>query len=298
MSEKKSILRKCTDKLFGGMAMSWLLVILLAVGSAIVTAVFLIVPVFENTSFVQMGTTFEAWILLAVFIMSNCRSPLDSALKTFVFFLISQPLIYLLQVPFSAMGWGLFGFYRYWFIWTLLTFPMALGGWYIKQKSWLSFLILTPVMLFLGYFGFNYANTAVFSFPYHLIAALCCFGQILLYLYVFLPDRKKSIAAIGIIAVAVAAVALLTPQVQVTYNGYYLPDDPSYSASASIKPEDSELADISFSSPEEGTVNINAHRYGTTTVTIQDGGKTYEYTLRIQNEKGHDTMEIVPASEK
>lgn len=30
------------------------------------------------------------------------KKPLESALKTFVFFLISQPLIYLLQVPFSA----------------------------------------------------------------------------------------------------------------------------------------------------------------------------------------------------
>lgn len=37
----------------------------------------------------------------------NSKDPLDSALKTFVFFLISQPLVYLVQVSFSEMGWGL-----------------------------------------------------------------------------------------------------------------------------------------------------------------------------------------------
>ncbi len=41
----------------------------------------------------------------------------------FFFFLISQPLIYLLQVPFSSMGFELFIYYKYWFIWTLLTIP-------------------------------------------------------------------------------------------------------------------------------------------------------------------------------
>ena len=36
------------------------------------------------------------------------RQPLICAAKVFVFFLISQPLIYLFQVPFSQDGWGLF----------------------------------------------------------------------------------------------------------------------------------------------------------------------------------------------
>ncbi|MBQ1507321.1 MAG: hypothetical protein IIZ36_02715, partial [Ruminococcus sp.] len=127
--KKQSLLRRCTDKLFGGIDMKWWKVIVLAVASAVITFIFLVVPIFENTSFYNMGVTFEAWILLAVFIMANCKKPLESALKTFVFFLISQPLIYLFQVPFSSMGWGLFGYYKYWAIWTVLTFPMAFVGW-------------------------------------------------------------------------------------------------------------------------------------------------------------------------
>ena len=123
--------------------MSWLFVVLLAVGSAVLTSVFIIIPVFKNTSFYRMGVFFEAWILLAVMIMSNCKKPLESALKTFVFFLISQPLIYLIQVPFNQMGWQLFSYYKYWFIWTLLTFPMAFVGWYIKRKNIVSLLIFS-----------------------------------------------------------------------------------------------------------------------------------------------------------
>ena len=104
-------------------------------GNPVLTAIFLIMPVFRNTSFERMGVYLEAWIFFAIIIMANCKTPLESALKTFIFFLISQPLIYLIQVPFSSMGWQLFGYYRTWFIWTLLTFPMAYIGWYIKKKT-------------------------------------------------------------------------------------------------------------------------------------------------------------------
>ncbi|MBQ2433139.1 MAG: hypothetical protein II266_01800, partial [Clostridia bacterium] len=142
--ENKNILRRFTDKLFGGLNMSWPVVIIFAVATAVVTAVFLIVPVFQNTSFIRMGETMEAWVLFAIIIMSNCKKPLESALKTFVFFLISQPLIYLLQVPFSEMGFGLFMYYKYWAIWTVLTFPMAFVGWFITKRNWLSLLILSP----------------------------------------------------------------------------------------------------------------------------------------------------------
>ena len=42
----------------------------------------------------------------------NSKSPVDSAIKCFLFFLISQPLIYLIQVPFSSQGWHIFVYYK------------------------------------------------------------------------------------------------------------------------------------------------------------------------------------------
>ncbi len=58
-----------------------------AVGTAVISTVFLIVPIFKNTSFMRMGETLEAWIFFAIIIIANCKKPLESALKTFVFFL-------------------------------------------------------------------------------------------------------------------------------------------------------------------------------------------------------------------
>ena len=185
--------RRLAEKLFGGLRMRWPAVILYAVGTAVLTAVFLIVPVFKDTSFERMGVTLEAWIFFAVILMANCRKPLESAVKTFVFFLISQPLIYLFQVPFSWMGWGLFRYYTYWFLWTLLTFPLALAGWYITKRNWLSALILAPVLLFLAWTAYTCAASCVRSFPHLLVAAVFCIFQIALYVYAFFPWKRRDV---------------------------------------------------------------------------------------------------------
>ncbi|MBQ9673597.1 MAG: hypothetical protein IJV39_03120 [Ruminococcus sp.] len=42
-------LRKLTDKIFGGIKMSWLNVIIFAVATAVITTIFLVVPVFKDT---------------------------------------------------------------------------------------------------------------------------------------------------------------------------------------------------------------------------------------------------------
>ena len=163
--KQDTILKRLTDTVYGGLNMSWPVVIIYAVLTAVVNAVFLIIPAFKETSFYYMGVTFEAWIFFAVIIMANCRTPLDSALKTFVFFLISQPLIYLFQVPFSSMGWNLFGYYRFWVLWTIVTLPMAYVGWYIRKKNWLSVLILLPVMFVLTLDGVGSLMFAFRHFP-------------------------------------------------------------------------------------------------------------------------------------
>ena len=121
-------------KIFGELKMSWVTVLILAVISGVYTALMaMLVP--DNCSFHDIAVTMEVWILLAIIIITNCEKPLEAAAKTFVFFLISQPLVYLIQVPFSPMGWGIFGYYRYWFIVTLLTFPGAFIGWFIVDAK-------------------------------------------------------------------------------------------------------------------------------------------------------------------
>ncbi|MBR3250704.1 MAG: hypothetical protein IKF80_03260, partial [Erysipelotrichaceae bacterium] len=123
-------------KLFGGIDLTWKKLIIFALIAGAYTALMAILPVTNNTSFEDITVYFEVWILFGIIIIMNSKSPMDSALKCFVFFLISQPLVYLLQVPFSALGFGIFTYYRYWFIWTLFTFPMGYIGYYMKQDKW------------------------------------------------------------------------------------------------------------------------------------------------------------------
>lgn len=292
---EKSFLRRLTDKLYGGLKMSWLTVILFALGTAVLTSVFLIVPIFKDTSFERMGATFEAWIFFAIIIMANCKKPLESALKTFVFFLISQPLIYLFQVPFSVMGWGLFGYYRYWFIWTLLTLPMAYIGWYIKKKNWLSLLILAPILFsltsdYVG--GFIHAFR---HFPSQLVMAVFCLGQVLLYLYVFTEKLWQKILGFGVPLAVIVLLLLVRPSLEL--NGtMFLPDDPVLTENATVMMEDAESIRISIESTgQDSMVRIQANEYGTAGFVIQDGNREYRYTVEVyEDDSGHSQIRISP----
>ncbi len=286
-------MKQFLNKLYGGLRFTWPLLIAFSVGAAVLTAAFLIIPAFENTSFQRMGVYLEAWIFLAVILMANCKTPLESALKTFVFFLISQPLIYLLQVPFSSMGWGLFGYYRYWFVWTLLTFPMAFVGWYITKKNWLSVLILSPVLAFLGVTMVEALRQTVYHFPRLLITALFCLGQILLYLYVFTSSHWQKLAG-ALAALAAAAFILLTTSGVDINCTMFLPDDPVLTEAAVVSVEDADLAAVSVESPgEDSMVRNQTEKISSTSFTIRDGAQEYRYALEIyMDNEGHPQIEI------
>lgn len=75
-----------------------------------------LLPFTKNTSFRDISISFEVWILFGILIIMNSKSAKESALKCFIFFLISQPLVYLSQVPFSNLGWKILGYYKNWII--------------------------------------------------------------------------------------------------------------------------------------------------------------------------------------
>lgn len=294
---KENPFRRAADRVFGGIHMSWVKVILLAVFAAGLTSVFLILPVFDNTSFREMGVYFEAWVLFGVFLMTNGKTPLDAALKTFVFFLISQPLIYLIQVPFSSLGWGLFGYYRYWFIATLLTFPAAYIGWYLKKGSWLSLLILTPVNLLLACLGVGFLKDRLIpDFPNHLISVLFCFGQIALYLLVFFRGWQKRLTGAAAPILLCAILLLCGPALD---TGVIMPvpgdPAPALSAQATVRMEDESYGEASLRiTPDGARINVRMKKYGRVKLIITDGEKEYVYYAETVTENGHTHVDIIP----
>lgn len=288
--------KRFVDKIYGSLNMSWPAVVIFAVAAAVLTAAIMIIPVFKDTSFAEIGVTFEAWIFFAVIIMSNCKKHLESSLKTFVFFLISQPLIYLLQVPFSPLGWKLFDYYLYWFYWTLATIPMAFIGWYINKRNWLSVLIFAPVFLYLGNTIFIDGREAFRHFPHMIVAALFCVFQVLLYVYVFFPKKGQKAVGLAVAAAMVIVMMILTPEVAMEVYET-LPDEPSFSADAALTVTDPSIADVELLIPEAGRIHIDAHKYGDTTFTVTDKGEDYLYTLTIYDDNGVDRARLTSAGE-
>ena len=274
--------------------MSWPAVILFAVGAALLTFAVLMIPAFEKTSVIRIGETVEAWILFAVIIMANCKKPLESALKTFVFFLISQPLIYLLQVPFSWMGWGLFQYYRHWFILTLCTFPAAFLGWYIKKKNWLSLLILLPVLGLLTYYYVDGFQTAFRHFPRLLLMAVFCLAQVLLYLYAFTEKLWQRLVGLLVPLAAVLVIMFTKTPGEMSFSDF-LPDDPALSEQAVVYVIDDENTKITLVNSSEGSIRVQTNHFGTIPFEIKDGDHTYRYEMEIyESNEGSTRVRITP----
>ena len=268
-------------KLFGEIDLNWKKLIIFAVIAAIYTALMAIIPIFDDTSFSDIATYFEWWILFGIIIIVNSKSPKDSALKCFIFFLISQPLIYLLQVPFSPLGWGLFKFYKYWFIWTLLTIPMGYIGYYIKKKNIFSVIIVLPMLLFLALLGIGYMGKVVENFPHHLLSFIVCFIMIIV-IVLNLFDRKKERLICFIITLLFATGLMI-------WNGGIVNNE--YETYKSLNDYNLVLDDdayiSSFIGTKKGDVTLNHIEEGYFSVTL-NGRKGGEYTFTVRDNSNHE----------
>ena len=211
-------MKKCLRKIFGELKLSWPTIIIIAIIMGIYTAlVAKYVP--DGNSFHDIAVTPEWWVLPAIFIIVNCKKPLDAGLKVFVFFLISQPLVYLVQILLGS-DWSLFGYYRYWFIATLLTFPGAILGWYIKKDKWYSALILSVMTLLLIYTAFGYLHDYPDNFPNHLISIIYCLGIIPIFIFGIFREKVPRIIASAIAILAVITLILMNGVFDKPYTVY------------------------------------------------------------------------------
>ncbi|MBO4853838.1 MAG: hypothetical protein J5482_01665 [Oscillospiraceae bacterium] len=206
-------------KLFGSITLTWTKLIVFAVVAGVYTGIMALLPITRDTSFADISISFEWWVLFGILIIVNSKTPLDSALKCFVFFLISQPLVYLVQVPFSERGWELFVYYPPWFVWTLLTIPMGFVGYYMRKEKWWSLLILVPMLVFVGYHYMGFLNEAVSFFPNHLLSTVFCAATVIIYpLFIFKKKKLKMAGLIISIAILLAGTALALASGRQVYN--------------------------------------------------------------------------------
>lgn len=258
---------------FTSQKMSWGKVILLAVATAVLTAVLNLIPIFKDTSFRDIAVNLECWILFAVFIIVNCPKWQEAALKNFVFFLISQPLIYLIQVPFSSMGFGLFQYYKFWFIVTLLTLPGAVIAWQLRRKDWISVAVLSVAVGFLGYMAADYFWSVKAVFPHHLLSLCFCIALAIFLTFTLLSQKSHRIVVLGVLLVSLAiSLILLKPIDAATIR---LGD-----GTWTWTMEDPDIATVELN--QDQSLSVSANGEGVTLLTLEnESGERQEYYITV-----------------
>ena len=289
-------------KLFGGLKLTYPKLIIFAVIAAVYTAVMAIIPATRDTSFRDISISFEVWILFGIIIIMNSRNPFDSALKFFIFFLISQPLIYLIQVPFSNVGWNIFVYYRTWFIWTLFTVPMGFIGYFMKKDKMWGLAILAPILVMLGIHYMGFLRDTIAYFPYHILSTLFCIITMAMYPLVIFKDKK--IRKIGLlISLAIILITSVIAFVKggnryqtiLMSNGYTVDEtgeviefDDTYKAYFKDK-KFGELTIEFDESVDDYVINVDFRKTGTTEFTIESP-KGVKKTFKIK--VGTDTYDF------
>ncbi|MBQ7637647.1 MAG: hypothetical protein IJS90_01935 [Clostridia bacterium] len=272
-------------KLFGKLEISWWKLVLFAVICGVYTGVMALIPMARDTSFQDITMTFEWWILFAIIIIVNSKTPLDSALKVFVFFLISQPLVYLVQVPFSPEGFGLFRYYPSWFKWTLLTFPMAFVGHYMKKDKWWGLVILAPMLVFLGYHYYNFFGEAVHFFPNHLLSAIFCAATMIIYPLFIFSDKK-----IRIIGVVFSVVVLLAATI------YGFVDGRSHAYDTSLLLSGSETCGFEYD--DSYSVYLTDEGFGEVSIEYEEAIESYLVRASFTNTGDTELVLVSPQGEE
>ncbi len=192
------------------------------------------IPIAKDTSFSDLAVTFEVWIFFGVFIIMNSKSAKDSALKCFVFFLISQPLVYLFQDIVNQSNLFM-TFYRFWIGWTIATIPMGFIGYYMKKDKWWGLLILVSMLLFVGMEYAGYLSKMFFSFPRHLLTTIFCIISLIIYPLVIFKNKNIKIVGLIISAIIIILIAILCIINPIIYDTYILSNGEKYNFDDSYK---------------------------------------------------------------
>lgn len=273
---------KYLKKLFGGIPMTWPLVIVSAVLSAAYTAAMLLIPATRNTSLRDIGGDIPCWIMFALIIISNCKTPKEAACKTFVFFLISQPLIYIFQVPFSEQGWHLLWYYPGWFMITLMTFPGAGIGWYTRKKGWLAPVILSVMLFLLVDCGASYFLNALRFPPYQILSGIACVLFAVMLIYGIMQERKQRGLAWAVCAVTTAVSVFVMLRTPFCSGIIMLPEGVSYSDCAAVSVSDDSAAKAYLDDErQEVRLAIKKEKDFELTVTGKDGSVLGRYAVSV-----------------
>lgn len=277
-------------KIFGGIELTWKKLIIFAIIAGAYTAIMAMLPIAKDTSFADITISFEVWILFGILIIMNSKSANDSALKCFAFFLISQPLVYLIQDVINHSNLFL-TYYRFWIIWTICTIPMGFIGYFMKKDKWWGLVILTPMLIFLGFHYSGFLGQTIYNFPYHLLSTLFCIITLLLYPICIFSNKKVKVAGTIISAFIILTMSIIALFNNTTYNTVVLTNNGEAGAvfdnTYTVYLEDSSYGDVSIKYDdglEDYLIEAKFKKTGKTNLILEDSNGNKEiYEIDIKN---------------
>ena len=203
---KTSNLKSKIQHLYGQINMTWLKVILFAVITGAYTGLIMLVPALNNTSFQDIGTYYEWWVIFAVIIVVNCKKNWEAMLKCFVFFLISQPIVFAVEVLFNHITVDqAIQYYRIWLIPTILTIPGGFIAFHCKKQNTLGAIVLGLGNTIQFVLGVMYIVFCAKDFPHHILSLLVSFASIFVMSFAIQKEKKNRLISL-ILPVALAGV--------------------------------------------------------------------------------------------
>ena len=202
-------------KLYGNLKMSWLSVILFAVIAGIYTGAVMLIDVLDDTSFQDIGISYEWWVIFAVIIVVNCEKNREAMLKCFVFFLISQPFVYATEILLGDLTLDM-AIYYYRSIWlpaTILTLPGGFIAYYCKKQNIPGAVIMGLGNTIQAIMGVHYVTAAAGSFPHHILSVIVCFGSIFLMSFEIQKENRYRLISLLVplvLTVTFVALAVMT----------------------------------------------------------------------------------------
>ena len=159
---------------FGTLPMTWPVVCAFAAIIGIYVGVINQILILYDTSFRDIAVTYEWWVLFAVLIVSNCKNAKEAGLKCLVFFLISHPVIFLVELPSIGLDKVLYYYTKIWLPITLLTLPGGAIAFYAKKQNALGAVVLSIGNTVVALLGVSYFLKLYSAFPRHLLTVVSC----------------------------------------------------------------------------------------------------------------------------
>ena len=178
---------------FGNYEITIKRLIILTLLCGTIPGILLRIPALENSSFTNPGVCYEFWVMAALFIITNCKSYKEACIKTFLFFLVSQPLIYIIQLPFNGFDTSILRYYTYWIIPTILTIPGSFMAYRCKKGDWLSFIIFMICLFLLGLELASHIFSCIKYFPKQILSIIFILFEVIFFTELFFKDKLKKI---------------------------------------------------------------------------------------------------------